>query len=312
VDTLGFLSGVALVLAILIALKLLEPCLPRSVYQTALILGLTVPVLCSVYALATLARAPITWREATLFGGFYVLTGLGTALGWHRLLTHRSFETYPAIRLAFLILGAMANQGRPIDWAANHLKHHAHADRAGDPHSPLDGFFHAHVAWIVTAPRAERERYCPHLLRDPLVGFVDRTAPLWLGIGLLIPFLLDGWQGLLWGGIVRTTIGNHVVFAVNSVCHVYGDQPFETHDRSRNNWWMALLALGEGWHNNHHAFPSMAYHGMTARQIDLTALVIRALAAIGLAWRVQRPGAALVERRRRRDRPVPLVGAEPV
>ncbi|HEX5416849.1 MAG TPA: acyl-CoA desaturase, partial [Chloroflexota bacterium] len=282
---MGILAGVATILAALLAIKLLERRLPRGVYQAALVIGLTVPVVCSLYALWTIGRAPITWREVALFAGFYLLTGLGTTLGLHRLLTHRSFETYPAVKLVFLILGAMANQGRPIDWAANHLKHHANADRDGDPHSPLDGFFHAHVAWIVTAPPAERERYCAHLLADRSVVFVDLTAPIWLGLGLLIPFLLDGWNGLLWGGIVRTTIGNHVVFAVNSICHVYGEQPFETGDQSRNNWWMALLALGEGWHNNHHAFPSMAFHGMSARQIDLTGQVIRLLAALGLAWR---------------------------
>jgi stearoyl-CoA desaturase (delta-9 desaturase) len=164
----------------------------------------------------------------------------------------------------------------------------------------------------VTAPRAERERYCSHLIDDPVVVFVDRTAPLWVGVGLLIPFLIDGWNGLLWGGIVRTVVGNHVVFAVNSICHVYGDQPFETHDQSRNNWWMALLALGEGWHNNHHAFPSMAFHGMTAWQVDPTAWLIRALSRLGLAWGVKRPKEALVERRRRVGAPSYQADAEVV
>jgi stearoyl-CoA desaturase (Delta-9 desaturase) len=301
--TIGILAVVAAILALLILLKLFERVIPRYVYQTALIAGLTVPVLCSLYALWNLQHQPVGIREVALFVGFYVATGFGTTLGLHRLLTHRSFETYPAIKLLFLILGSMANQGRPIDWAANHLKHHAHSDHAGDPHSPLDGFFHAHVAWLVTAPRAERERYCSHLLADRIVVFVDRTAPLWVGVGLLIPFLIDGWNGLLWGGIVRTAVGNHVVFAVNSICHLFGDQPFETHDQSRNNWWMALLALGEGWHNNHHAFPSMAFHGMTTWQIDPTAWLIRALASVGLAWGVKRPKEALVVRRRRGGAP---------
>jgi stearoyl-CoA desaturase (delta-9 desaturase) len=312
VNPIGILQAVALVIALLVAIKLLGGRVPHRVQQTAIIVGLTVPVLFSLYAVWSLARDPITWREIVLFAGLYILTGLGTTLGFHRLLTHRSFETYPVIKLVFLILGAMANQGRPIDWAADHLKHHARADREGDPHSPLDGFFHAHVGWIISAPRAERERYCGHLLADSVVLFVDRTAPLWVGVGLLIPFLLDGWSGLLWAGIVRTTVGNHVVFAVNSVCHVFGTQPFDTRDQSRNNWWMALLALGEGWHNNHHAFPSMALHGMTARQVDVTGLVIRILAASGLAWHVQRPSASLVEHRRRRMLTVPLVDAGPV
>lgn len=301
---------VAAVLALLVLMKLFERLIPRRVFQGILVAGLTVPVLCSLYALWQLGRQPITIREVALFVGFYVATGFGTTLGLHRLLTHRSFETYPVIKLLFLILGSMANQGRPIDWAANHLQHHAHSDRPGDPHSPLDGFFHAHVAWVVIAPRAQRERYCPHLLADPIVVFVDRTAPLWVGVGLLIPFLLDGWNGLLWGGIVRTAVGNHVVFAVNSICHVFGEQPFETHDESRNNWWMALLALGEGWHNNHHAFPSMAFHGMTAWQFDPTALLIRALAGLRLAWGVKQPGKALVERRRRVVAPPYPVDAE--
>jgi stearoyl-CoA desaturase (delta-9 desaturase) len=298
-STIAILGLAAAIIGVLIILKLFERLIPRYVYQAALVAGLTVEVLCTLYAVWTLRRQPVGIREVMLFGGLYLATGFGTTLGLHRLLTHRSFETHPAIKLMFLILGCMANQGRPIDWAANHLQHHANSDRDGDPHSPLDGFFHAHVAWIVTAPRAERERYCAHLLADQLVVLVDRTALLWFGISLLIPFLLDGWNGLLWGGIVRTAVGNHVVFAVNSICHVFGDQPFETHDQSRNNWWMALLALGEGWHNNHHAFPSMAFHGMTRWQIDPTAWLIRGLAGLGLAWGVKQPKAALVQRRRR-------------
>src|SRR5215469_10747950 len=268
--------------------------LPRRVHQILLALGLTAQVLYTIYALWDLQRIPLSSTEVELFVCLYALTGLRVTLGWHRMLTHRSYETYPVVKLILLILGAMANQGRPIDWAADHLKHHAHADREGDPHSPLDGFVHAHMAWIVTAKPAEREHYGSHLLRDPVVLLVDRTAALWVGVGLIIPFLVDGWSGLLWGGLVRIAIGNHVIFAVNSVCHTFGDQPFDTRDESRNNWWMALLSLGEGWHNNHHAFPSMAFHGMAPRQIDLTALVIRALAFLGLAWRIQRPSAALV------------------
>jgi stearoyl-CoA desaturase (delta-9 desaturase) len=189
----------------------------------------------------------------------------------------------------------MANQGRPIDWAADHLKHHANADRDGDPHSPLDGFWHAHIAWIVAAGPADRERYCPHLLGDRVVAFVDRTAALWVGVGLAIGFLIDGWNGLLWGGLVRIAIGNHVIFAVNSVCHTFGKQPFATGDRSRNNWWMALLSFGEGWHNNHHAFPSMASHGMTRGQFDVTGLIIRLLASRRVVWNVQQPAPHVVQ-----------------
>src|SRR6185437_8541069 len=215
-----------------------------------------------------------------------------------------------AVKLAFLILGAMANQGRAIDWAANHLKHHANSDRDGDPHSPVHGFFHAHVGWILTSPPADRERYCKHLLSDPLVVFVDQTWMVWLALGLVVPYLLAGWQGFLWGGVIRMTFGNHVVFAVNSICHSFGTQPFDTGDESRNNWLIAVLALGEGWHNNHHAFPSMASHGMTWNQPDVTGLVIRLLTRLGLAWNVKQPSAALVARRASRGavlaHPLPL------
>lgn len=292
--------GIAVVLATLIAIKVFQRHLPRIIYQGFVVVGLGLPLLITVYAIWLLQTQGIGWRELVLFLVFYVLTGLGTTLGLHRLLTHRSFETVPAVRLFFLILGSMANQGKAIDWAANHLKHHANSDRDGDPHSPLHGFAHAHIGWILTSPPAERERYCKPLLADPLVLFVDRTWMIWLGLGLLIPYLVAGWSGLLWGGVVRMTFGNHVVFAVNSICHTFGEQPFDTGDRSRNNWLIGLLALGEGWHNNHHAFPAMAFHGMGWKQFDFTALVIRLLVRTRLAWNVKQPSPALIERRKAR------------
>jgi stearoyl-CoA desaturase (delta-9 desaturase) len=291
---------IALVLlTFLVALKLLENHIPRVVYQGFLVGGLGAPLVFTAYAMWRLWNEAVGWTEVELFVSLYVLTGFGTTVGLHRLLTHRSFDTPPAVRLVLLILGVMANQGRPIDWAANHLKHHANSDREGDPHSPLDGMFHAHMGWILTAPRAERERYCRHLLEDPLVSFVDRTAMLWLVLGFAIPYLIGGWSGFLWGGVVRITFGNHVVFTVNSICHSFGSQPFDTRDGSRNNWWVALLAFGEGWHNNHHAFPSMAFHGMTSGQVDASAGLIRLLTRLGLAWNVKQPAPELVRRRRK-------------
>ena len=292
--------GIAVVLLALVAIKVFQHHLPRFIYQGFIVVGLGLPLVITVYALWLLQTQGIGWRELVLFLVFYVLTGLGTTLGLHRLLTHRSFETVPAVRLFFLIMGSMANQGKAIDWAANHLKHHAYSDQDGDPHSPLHGFAHAHIGWILTSPPAERERYCKPLLNDPLVLFVDRTWMIWLGLGLLIPYLVAGWSGLLWGGVVRMTFGNHVVFAVNSICHTFGDQPFDTRDRSRNNWLIGLLALGEGWHNNHHAFPAMAFHGMGWKQFDFTAIVIRLLVRAHLAWNVKQPTPALIERRRAR------------
>jgi stearoyl-CoA desaturase (delta-9 desaturase) len=257
------------------------------------------PLIATAWAMYLLWQDWIGWRELSLFFVFYLLTGLGITVGFHRLLTHRSFEAVPAINVIFLILGSMAVQGRAIDWAANHLKHHAHADEDGDPHSPLEGFFHAHIGWVFTAPPAERERYCKRHMADPVISFVDRTFLLWVALGLIIPFLLGGWMGLLWGGFVRIAVVNHVTWAVNSICHTFGDRPFDIKDESRNNWLVGLLAFGEGWHHNHHAFPAMAYHGMSWRQFDLSAIVIRTLYKLKLVSNVKTPSPQLVERRRK-------------
>jgi stearoyl-CoA desaturase (delta-9 desaturase) len=243
----------------------------------------------------------IGWTELGLFFTFYLLTGLGITIGFHRMLTHRSFETGPVAKTFFLILASMAVQGKAIDWAANHLKHHAHADEEGDPHSPLEGFFHAHSGWLFSAPPADREKYGKRFEKDPIIAFIDRTFLLWVGLGLIIPFIIAGFEGLLWGGFVRIVVVNHVTWAVNSVCHTFGDRPFDIKDESRNNWVVGLLAFGEGWHHNHHAFPAMAYHGMGWRQFDLSAIIIRTMARLKLAWNVKNPSPDLVERRRRTE-----------
>jgi stearoyl-CoA desaturase (delta-9 desaturase) len=267
------------------------------------------PLLGTAWAMYNLWHEWIGWRELALFFVLYLLTGLGVTVGYHRLLTHRSFEVGPVLKAAFLVFGSMAVQGRAIDWAANHLKHHAHSDEEGDPHSPLEGFFHAHVGWLFSAPPAERERYGRKLLADPIIVFVDRTFLVWVGLGLLVPYLVAGWHGVLWGGLVRIAFVNHVTWAVNSVCHTFGDQPFDIPDESRNNWLVGLLAFGEGWHHNHHAFPAMAYHGMNWRQFDLSAIVIRLLAWLSLARNVKLPSPELIERRRKRAmKTAPAIG----
>ena len=291
--------AVLIVIAAVVALKLFDARIPRAFYRVVLVVGLLLPIAATVYAIWTLWDSSVGYTEVALLVGMYVATGLGTTLGYHRLVTHRSFETSPVVKGVFLALGAMAVQGKAVNWAAWHLKHHASSDHEGDPHSPLEGFFHAHVGWILRATPADRERYCKRLLRDPVVTFVDRTNVAWVVLGLAIPFAIAGWRGLLWGGLVRVAVGNHLTFAINSVCHMFGKQPFETGDESRNNWLMGTIGLGEGWHNNHHAFPSMAYHGMSLRQPDLTGLVIRLLQRLGLAWNVKVPAPDAVERRRR-------------
>ncbi|MFW6075681.1 MAG: acyl-CoA desaturase [Chloroflexota bacterium] len=269
--------------------------------HAVLLVFVVVPLLATAYAMYALWQRWIGWTELTLFFTFYVLTGVGITIGYHRMLTHRSFESSNVIRAVFLLLGSMAVQGKAIDWAANHLKHHAHADEEGDPHSPLEGFFHAHIGWLFTAPPADRQKYAKKLTQDPLISFFDRTFLIWVAVGLIIPYLIAGWHGLIWGGLVRIAVVNHATWAVNSVCHRFGDQPFDIKDESRNNLLVGLLAFGEGWHHNHHAFPAMAYHGMNWRQFDLSSIILRTLARLRLIWNVKMPSQELIERRKRKN-----------
>jgi stearoyl-CoA desaturase (Delta-9 desaturase) len=294
--------GEALVIVLLAAavLKLAQRRIPGAVFRAILAAGILVPFAALFYAMWLLWDQWVGWHEITLFLVLYVLTGFGITVGFHRFLTHRSFETGPVLTFLLLGLGSMANQGRCIDWAAHHLKHHAHSDREGDPHSPLDGLLHAYCGWILRGPPADRDRYCKRLLEDRVIVFADRIAPFWVLLGLLAPYAIAGWRGLLWGGLARIGFTNHAAFAVNSLGHTYGSQPFETGDRSRNNGFLAALSFGDGWHNNHHAFPAMASHGMSRRQFDPAGLAIRALARYGLVWNVKAaPNRHATERRLR-------------
>jgi stearoyl-CoA desaturase (delta-9 desaturase) len=243
------------------------------------------------------------------FAIMYVLTGLGVTVGFHRLFTHRSFKTYPALRFVFAVLGSAAIEGPVVSWVADHRKHHAFSDREGDPHSPhvdhgsgvrgvLRGLVHAHVGWLfVHTERAHRERYAPDLLDDPVVAFVHRTFVVWALGGLLAAFglgaaighsLRAGFTGLLWGGAVRLLVLHHVTYSINSLCHFFGRRAYATGDHSRNLTWLAPLSLGEAWHNNHHAFPTSAFHGFGLRQLDISGLTIAALERLGLCWDVVR------------------------
>ena len=249
------------------------------------------------------------WHDLLVFGLVYTLTSLGVTVGFHRLLTHRSFETTPRLRGVLAALGSAAIEGPVISWVADHRKHHAFSDEPGDPHSPhvghggglrgtLRGLLHAHIGWLfIHTQRGAKSRFAPDLLRDPIVAFVDRTFILWAALGLAVPFGL-GWiiggtvdtalTGLLWGGAVRVFVVHHLTYSINSLCHVFGRRPFDTDDESSNLGWLALPTLGEAWHNNHHAFPTSAIHGLGRRQLDLSGLVISGLERAGLAWNVVR------------------------
>jgi stearoyl-CoA desaturase (Delta-9 desaturase) len=249
------------------------------------------------------------WQDLVVFAIMYVLTGIGITVGFHRLLTHRSFRTSAALRGVFAALGSAAVEGPVIEWVSQHRVHHAHSDHEGDPHSPhvghgsgwsgsLRGLLHAHVGWLfgMTGVASER-RYAPDLLADPVIRFVDRTFGVWVLAGLAIPFglgialtgsLLGGLTGLLWGGAVRMFCMHHATFSINSLCHFFGRRAFDTGDESRNLAWLALPTLGEAWHNNHHAFPTSASHGMGRWQLDPSAAVIWGLERTGMAWDVVR------------------------
>ncbi len=273
------------------------------------------PFVALLYAIRQLWDRQVNTQDLVLCGIFYALTSLGICIGYHRLLTHRSFVTSVPIRFLFLLLGSMAVEGGVVYWVATHLEHHAHSDREGDPHSPREGFWHAHVGWMIGPYEARPDVYARHLKDDRLVQFMSRTFFGWVGFTLLLPALLDGWlsmgnaggfgtgfwHGVLWGGLVRICLTHHVTWSVNSICHTFGQRPFSaTKDTSRNNFVVGVLAMGEGWHNNHHAFPSAAYHGFKWWQIDVSGYIIRLLKLVGLATKVQMPTAEAQARQRGR------------
>ena len=269
------------------------------VTQILTVIYVTVPLVGTAYAFYHLWSGLTDLKDLYLFVGFYMASSLGVTIGFHRMLTHRAFETNPILRGFFLILGTWSIQGAAISWAALHAKHHVYSDAADDPHSPRKSFFHGHLTWMMGPLRAEPEKFVKGQLQDPVVMFVSRTAFWWALLGMLLPFFIGGYSGFLWGGLVRVFTLHHVTWAVNSVCHTFGSRPYDNGDRSTNNWLIGLLAMGEGWHNNHHAFPRSAYHGLKKRQIDLTGYVIRAMGALGLAKNITAVSDELRDSRRK-------------
>jgi stearoyl-CoA desaturase (Delta-9 desaturase) len=258
------------------------------------------------------------WSDIAVFAILYVATALSVTVGFHRLFTHRSFATTRWMRGLLAAMGSAAIEGPVISWVADHRKHHAFADIEGDPHSPhvdhgvgwrgaLRGLAHAHVGWLfIHTQRGARKRYAPDLIADPVVSWVDRTFVFWAVGGLAAAFGL-GWliggtltaalTGLLWGGAVRILVVHHVTYSINSLCHFFGRQRFDTGDESRNLAWLSVLSLGEAWHNNHHAFPTSAAHGLRWWELDVSGLVIRGLERVGLAWDVVRIDPARQQRK---------------
>ncbi|HEX4432177.1 MAG TPA: fatty acid desaturase [Frankiaceae bacterium] len=289
--------------------------------QLAVTLLIVLLPLAGVVVVATALVGGVSLVDLVLLAAFYVVTGLGLTAGYHRLFTHRSFTPNPPLKVALAVAGGMCFEGGVISWVATHRRHHAFADRPGDPHSPyrygrgsawgqLRGLGHAHLGWLFGADTTSVSQYAPDLQADPLLRRIDRAFPLLclvsLGLPTLAGWLLTGtWQGaiggLLWGGLVRVFLLHHVTWSVNSLCHVVGSRPFRTHrdDRATNLWPLALVSFGDSWHNLHHADPTSARHGVEAHQVDIAAGFIRICERLGWATRVQWPGRSRVEAHRR-------------
>jgi stearoyl-CoA desaturase (delta-9 desaturase) len=249
----------------------------------------------------------LNWSDIAVFALMYVVSGFGITVGYHRLLTHRAFQTHRWVEYAFAVVGGLAVQGRVIDWVADHRKHHAHTDEDGDPHSPhagqgagvrgaLRGLYHAHVGWLFSEQgRARPDKYARDLYEDAGMRRIHRNFQWIVLATFAIPFALGfaltqslhgALTALLWGGLVRVSMLHHITWSINSVCHFFGRRRFATDDHSTNVFWLALPSLGESWHHNHHAFPRSAFHGLRPWEIDVSALVVRGLRRVGLAWNV--------------------------
>jgi len=272
------------------------------------LIGAIVPFIAFLAAIALLWNEYVGWHDLAVLALMYVITGLGITVGYHRMLTHRSFQTYKPLEYLWAFLGSMAVQGPVIAWVADHRKHHAHTDAEGDPHSPhvghgdgvvgaLRGLWYAHMGWLFDAHgRADGEKYARDLVEDRGMTLMSRQFLSIVLIGLLIPaglgYLLTGGTlkgaitGLIWGGLVRIFMLHHVTWSINSVCHFFGRRRFDVEDHSTNVFWLALPSFGESWHHNHHAFPRSAVHGLKWWEVDTSAMVIRAMKRLHLAWNV--------------------------
>jgi stearoyl-CoA desaturase (delta-9 desaturase) len=275
------------------------------------LLAVVLPPVVIALAIVVFWNDVVGLHDLALMLAMYLLTGFGVTVGFHRMLTHRSFRTSKPVEYFFAAAGSMAVQGPVINWVADHRKHHAHTDEEGDPHSPhvgrgagiigaVRGLLHAHVGWLVSDHgKAERSRYARDLTEDAGMRAINRSF-LWLvALGLALPaaagYVITGrvsgaLTGLLWGGLVRIFLLHHVTWSINSICHFFGRRRFAVEDHSTNVWWLALPSFGEAWHHNHHTFPRSAQHGLSKVEttMDPSAWLIGVMEKLGLVWDVVR------------------------
>lgn len=290
-------------------------------FQRRLVLILTiVPLAGFLAAVAAFWGAGFSPTDATIAFSFYMVSGLGITVGYHRLFTHQSFEAARPLKIGLAIAGSMAVQGAVIDWVATHRRHHAFSDRDGDPHSPhlnvgsvgggIKGLWHAHVGWLASPERTEAERWAPDMLRDRDLVRVNAWFERLTVLSFVLPGLIGGlvtwsvWGGVtafLWGSLARIFLLHHVTWSINSICHFFGKKPFESDDESTNNLWLSVLSFGESWHNNHHAFPTSAVHGIGRGQVDPSGAVIRLFEKLHLARKVKVPSPKQLTRKAMAD-----------
>lgn len=281
----------------------------RADLQRRLVLAVTViPFAGFLAAVISLWGNGLGGVDAAIALATYVVTGLGVTIGFHRYFTHQSFRTHRVLEALFAVAGSMALQGPVITWVADHRRHHAFSDQEGDPHSPhldegpgvrgvLKGLWHAHMGWLFSDEQTSARRWAPDLLKNPTIRRIDKLFPLWavlsLGLPPAIGFAVTGTAGgalsaFLWGSLARIFFLHHVTWSINSICHFYGGRPFKVEDFSTNNWVLSIISFGESWHNNHHAFPSNAIHGLRRTQLDPSGFVITVMEKLGLATNVKR------------------------
>ena len=293
----------------------------QRVQLAVTLLIVTVPI-AGIAVMALPWLGGVTWVNLGFLAGFYVVTGLGVTVGFHRLFTHRSFTARRPLRIGLAIAGSLSFEGGVISWVATHRRHHAFSDRPGDPHSPyrygdsgwaqIRGMAHAHLGWLLRSDPTPVARYAPDMAADPAMRIIDRAFPGIAGLSLAVPMLL-GWaltrtlhgavSALIWGGLLRVFLLQHVTWSVNSLCHVIGARPFKTRreDRASNLWPLALVSFGDSYHNFHHADPSSARHGVGPRDVDVAAGFIRCCERLGWATRVQWPSGPRIEAHRRQE-----------
>jgi stearoyl-CoA desaturase (Delta-9 desaturase) len=275
---------------------------------------LTIAAFVFIPLLAVLAAAPLAWgwglgwHDIVIAAVFYVVSGMGISMGFHRHFTHFSFKAAKPLRAAMAIAGSMAIEGPLLVWVADHRRHHKYSDREGDPHSPwrfgndvpalTKGLLYAHIGWLFDPNQTSQQKFCPDLLADRSMRRISKNFPTWAALSLLGPALIGGlwsmsWLGAVtaffWASLVRVCLLHHVTWSINSVCHTFGNEDFDVRDKSRNVAWLAILSFGESWHNLHHADPTCARHGALKGQIDISARVIRWAEQLGWAWQVRWP-----------------------